>query len=1082
MKALRKPLSLFMALLMCLGVFVGTGTTAFAAGETMTTYMIDLPRASDPNKAGWGHPALNFMGGWSTGENDSFSVHTQDAFNGRAIYCIEPGVGVNTGDQYTGRGEDFWDNYPSNLNPTIPPDTIKEYIGRIMTYGWQGNASTSWMSGDPEDASKIAGYIATQLLVWETVVGERDSQFNHVDANAQGKNNVTEYISADHPLYSEIFNQYSAIESAVKRHTMLPSFFSSTADAGAYELKWDGQQYSLTLTDTNGVLSDYTFSSSTTGLNFSVDGNQLTITSAQAIKGSVTVKAEKISAQRSGVVVWTDGITGGGKQDFATYGETVSDSMVGYLNLEVKTGNMKLIKTSEDGQVAGINFTITGEGYSATKTTNEAGEIDISDLNPGVYTVTEQSIDKYEPQETQRVTIVSGQTATVNFNNKLKRGSLEVTKTSEDGLVEGMTFHLYGTSLSGQPVDEYAVTDSSGVARFENVLIGTGYVLEEVDTPIRYVVPDSQTATIEWNEVTHKSVNNVLKKFRVTVTKSDVETGAPQGDGSLAGAVYGLYKGDTLIDSFTTDENGQFTTGYYVCDSDWTIREISPSEGYLLDSTIHKVGAEPELYTIELNDTANDVTEQVIKGDIAIIKHTDDGETQIETPESGAEFQVFLKSAGSYENARESERDVLVCDENGFAQSKKLPYNPFSYLKNDNDVQKMVTNLFKATTPKGSQSNDPFWDTAASMLLLALCFYLWYEAPEDEKNFPMVMEMLRAGEVREDDDSYQSPLDELFDRLEMRSPDHIAVKYYKDYRSGSAKTLKSIQITLASRLEKFNLSSVAALTATDELDLSSLGEKKVALFALIPDNDASFNFLVSLLYASTFQELFYSADRVHGGSLPTPVHFLMDEFANVSLPDDFDKLLATMRSRNISVSIIIQNIAQLKALFEKQWESIIGNCDEFLYLGGNETSTHKLISENYLGKSTLWLDTYGKSTGHSGSYSTNNQITGRELLTPDEVRMLDNNLALLFIRGEAPLMDEKYDLLKHPNIKYTTDGGAPVYAHGGTENAVADMVIGRLTPGDLANIQEPEALYELLSDEDMENIFQFKEDTQNETV
>lgn len=409
-------------------------------------------------------------------------------------------------------------------------------------------------------------------------------------------------------------------------------------------------------------------------------------------------------------------------------------------------------------------------------------------------------------------------------------------------------------------------------------------------------------------------------------------------------------------------------------------------------------------------------------------------------------------------------------------------YNPFAYLKSDNDVQKMVTNLFKATTPKGSQSNDPFWDTAASMLLMALVFYLWYEAPEDEKNFPMVMEMLRAGEVREDDDSYQSPLDELFDRLEMRSPDHIAVKYYKDYRSGSAKTLKSIQITLASRLEKFNLSSVAALTATDELDLSSLGEKKVALFALIPDNDASFNFLVSLLYASTFQELFYSADRVHGGSLPTPVHFLMDEFANVSLPDDFDKLLATMRSRNISVSIIIQNIAQLKALFEKQWESIIGNCDEFLYLGGNETSTHKLISENYLGKSTLWLDTYGKSTGHSGSYSTNNQITGRELMTPDEVRMLDNNLALLFIRGEAPLMDEKYDLLKHPNIKYTTDGGAPVYAHGGTENAVADMVIGRLTPGDLANIQEPEALYELLSDEDMENIFQFKEDTQNETV
>ena len=677
MKTLKKPLSLLMALFMCLGMFAGTGVTAFAAGETMTTYMVDIPRANDPNKAGWGHPALNFLGGWSTSAGTHFSVHTQDAYNGRAIYCIEPGIGVHSGDQYTGRGEDFWDNYPSSLNPTIPPNTIKEYIGRIMTYGWQGNASTSWMSSNPDHANQMAGYIATQLLVWETIVGERDSQFNHVDANAQGKSNVTEYISAEHPLRSQIFSQYSAIESAVKRHTMLPNFFSSTADAGAYELKWDGEKYSATLTDTNGVLGDYTFSSSTAGLNFSVDGSQLTITSSQALKGSVTVKAEKISAQRSGVVVWTDGVTGGGTQDFATYGTTVSDQMVGYLNLEVKTGNMKLIKTSEDGKVEGISFTITGEGYNATKTTNAAGEIDITDLNPGVYTVTEQSIDKYEPQATQRVTIVSGQTATVTFNNVLKRGSLEVTKTSEDGLAEGMTFHLSGTSLSGLPVDEYAVTDSTGVARFENVLIGTGYVLEEVDTPIRYVVPEAQTATIEWNEVTDKTVNNILKKFRVTVTKSDVETGTPQGDGSLAGATYGLYKGDTLIDSFTTDENGQFTTGYYVCDSDWTIREINPSEGYLVDSTIHHVGAEPELYTIELNDTANDVTEQIIKGDIAIIKHTDDGETGIETPEEGAEFQIYLKAAGSYDAAKDSERDVLVCDENGFAQSKKLPYGTY---------------------------------------------------------------------------------------------------------------------------------------------------------------------------------------------------------------------------------------------------------------------------------------------------------------------------------------------------------------------------------------------------------------------
>ena len=320
--------------------------------------------------------------------------------------------------------------------------------------------------------------------------------------------------------------------------------------------------------------------------------------------------------------------------------------------------------------------------------------------------------------------------------------------------------------------------------------------------------------------------------------------------------------------------------------------------------------------------------------------------------------------------------DVRVLDL--INMEKSYCYNPFVYLKDDNDVQRLVTNLFKATTPKGSQSNDPFWDTAASMLLLALIFYLKYEAPEEEQNFPMVMELLRAGEVHEDNDEYQSPLDELFERLEMREPEHIAVKYYKDYHSGSAKTLKSIQITLAARLEKFNLSSLAALTATDDLDLPSLGEKKVALFALIPDNDTSYNFLVSILYTQLFQQLFYLADHKYGGRLPVHVHFLMDEFANVSLPDDFDKILSVMRSREVSVSIILQNLAQLKALFEKQWESIMGNADEFLYLGGNEQGTHKYVSE-LLGKATIDTNTYGKSTGHSGNYSTNYQITGRDM-------------------------------------------------------------------------------------------------------
>ena len=403
---------------------------------------------------------------------------------------------------------------------------------------------------------------------------------------------------------------------------------------------------------------------------------------------------------------------------------------------------------------------------------------------------------------------------------------------------------------------------------------------------------------------------------------------------------------------------------------------------------------------------------------------------------------------------------------------KSFCYNPFVYLRDDNDVQRLVTNLFKSTTPKGSQSQDPFWDTAASMLLLALIFYLKYEAPEDEQNFPMVMEMLRAAEVREDDDCYQSPLDELFERLEMKNPDHIAVKYYKDYHSGSAKTLKSIQITLAARLEKFNLSSLAALTATDELELPSLGEKKVALFALIPDNDTSFNFLVSILYTQIFQQLFWLADHKYGGSLPVPVHFLMDEFANVSLPDDFDKILATMRSRNVSVTIILQNIAQLKALFEKQWESILGNCDEMLYLGGNETSTHKLISESYLGKSTIDTNTYGKSSGRSGNYSTNYQITGRELMTPDEVRMMDNRYALLFIRGERPVMDEKYYPLKHPNVALTALCGAPTYEHGKTDHVTATISIGTVTESEPP---EPETAVddtmELLSNEEIEALF-----------
>lgn len=404
------------------------------------------------------------------------------------------------------------------------------------------------------------------------------------------------------------------------------------------------------------------------------------------------------------------------------------------------------------------------------------------------------------------------------------------------------------------------------------------------------------------------------------------------------------------------------------------------------------------------------------------------------------------------------------------SMQKSHCYNPFVYLENDNDVQRLVTNLFKSTTPTGSQTNDPFWDNSAMMLLSALVYYLHYEAPPEEQNFAMVMEMIRAGTIEDEEDPSPTPLDCLFTELEERNPDHIALKYYRSYHGGAAKTLKSIQITLSSRLEKFNLASMAQLTMTDEMELQSMGEKKTALFAIIPDNDTSFNFLVSILYTQLFQQLFYCADQKHGGSLPVPVHFLLDEFANVALPTSFDKILSVMRSRNMFVTIILQNMAQLKALFEKEWESIAGNCDSFLYLGGNERSTHEYVSK-MLGKETINSNTFGHTTGISGHYSKNTNLGGRELLMDDEVRMLDNRYALLFIRGERPVMDLKYDILKHPNIRHTEDGGAEPYEHGTSPSSIATISAFRMDNAALEEIPDVSidaSNYELWSEEDFE--------------
>lgn len=682
-KNFKKVLSLFLTMtVICLSLFsVGTLSSYAAVGEKADVYIVEFPRSGEANRSGWGHEALQYMNGWNTGgATDKLMLRAIGSYTGQICYCIEPGTGQHTGDTFTQKDESFWNNFPPEYNKTIDSDSIKLFIGRIIQYGYTGNVSTEWRTQNPEGANNLAHAIATQLLIWETIVGERNYDFHHVDT--RNCNRVTEFIRANNPIRSQIMEHYARIEKSVQNHSKVPSFFArSTSKAQTVEMSWDGKQYISVLHDSNDVLSEYSFKADNPDVSLQVNGNVLTVTSQTAPENVITVTAEKKNSSRKGLITWTDGIyvPGKGSQDMVTYTQSVNDPVKGYLNLKISYGSAKIVKTSEDGKVDGVSFRIQGNGIDKTVKTVNGGQIQIDNLMPGVYTVTEQTENKYEPQEIRRVTVVSGQTATVNFNNKLKRGNLTVIKTSEDGLNEGVKFHLFGTSLSGLVVDEYAVADKSGKAYFKDVLIGSGYTLEETDTAVRYVVPEKQTAEIEWNKVTEKSFHNILKKWQLTVTKSDNGNGTPQGDASLAGAKYGVYKGEQLIDSYTTDENGQFTTKYYVCDSDWALREIAPSEGYLLNTESLHIGAEAKLYTAEYNLASPlDALETVQKGKIAIIKHCDDGSTQIETPEKGAEFEVYLKKSGSYENAKESERDILVCDENGFAQSKDLPYGIYT--------------------------------------------------------------------------------------------------------------------------------------------------------------------------------------------------------------------------------------------------------------------------------------------------------------------------------------------------------------------------------------------------------------------
>ena len=660
-KLYRRSISGLLALLICFTAILGSGMTAYAAaftGETADSYSVAFPRDGDANldySGTWGHDELHYMNGWTSGEATWMTtLHTIGSFDGPACYCIEPGVPRNLYRSYESYGEDYWDTFPAEYNRAIDGRTMKTLLGRIMQYGYQGNLSLDWRSQNKADADKLAHMMATQVLVWETVVGERDADFNHVDPGSADA--VKSVYRTSHPLYSRFSAYYDSIEASVKKHTVVPSFMDRSEEAAqTVELSWDGGRYTATLTDTNGVLGEYAFSSAQSDMTFAVDGNDLTISAETASADGVTITAVRNNT-RQGVLVWSDGHYGpdGTMQDVVTFRDTVSDPMYAYLHLKVGYGSVKIIKTSEDGEVSGISFTVSGNGTEQTVTTNADGEMQLDDLRPGAYTVTEQSSDRYEPQEVRQVTVISGQVATVTFHNTLKRGSLEVIKTSEDHLIEGVKFHLTGASLSGLPVDEYAVTDSTGKAVFSDVLIGTGYVLSEVDTDVRYVIPEDQTAAVEWSKVTHKSIHNVLKKWNATVTKSDSATGTPQGDAKLSGAVYGVYKGGQLVDTYVTDGNGQFTTVYYACGDDWTIREITPSEGYLLDSTVYPVGAEPQRYTAEYNPIALDVTEQVIRGGVALTKVDKD------YPENKLEGAVFEVDRDSNRNQELDAEDELL--------------------------------------------------------------------------------------------------------------------------------------------------------------------------------------------------------------------------------------------------------------------------------------------------------------------------------------------------------------------------------------------------------------------------------------
>lgn len=651
----NKKLTRITALLLAVAVIFGTMFTlpvSAASGDKVT---ITFDYCYDS--------AGNIIRYKQTTVSDGYTVGTPGEelckifADGKEAYCIEPGHTLYSGNTLTEDGSTVWKNIGS---------AKQKAINLALLYGKPGSGKS--LSGTEDQK-----WVATQLIVWEFVSGCRSTADGYKCTNTKFIDGIC--AGGANPGVKSVYN---AISKSLSNYSTVPSFASAIASkAETYEMKYSDGKYTLMLTDSNNILSDFGFKT-TSGISVSKSGNKLTLTSTSPVNDAVTFNSVKSmpSVGNTTLIPYGDATL----QDVITGVENDADPIRAYFKVKTSSGNLKLVKTSEDGNVANIEFTVKGDGYSQTVKTNSKGEFELTDLVPGSYTVTEITDSKYETQKSQTVKVESGKTATVTFENILKKGSLEVVKTSEDNFNEGVKFHLYGTSLSGASVDLYATTDADGIAKFENVLVSGDkpYTLEEVDTADRYVVPKKQTAPIEWNKVTQRSFDNVLKKWNLTVTKTDAETKTAQGNATLAGAIYGIYDNGKLVDKYTTDKNGSFTTSYYVCGDNWTLKEIKPSKGYLLDETEYHIGSEAKKYTIENNSISIGVTEDILMGKISIIKHTDDGSTKIETPEKGAEFQVYLKSAGGYSKAKETERDILTCDEYGFAETKDLPYGIYT--------------------------------------------------------------------------------------------------------------------------------------------------------------------------------------------------------------------------------------------------------------------------------------------------------------------------------------------------------------------------------------------------------------------